>query len=332
MNNNPKKKASIYRILIGFLSSGIAILFIINLIDIKEVKTLLSTASYKNLPWVILCFFGTMFARSMSWKTVLNHKISFSRSFWALNQGYILNNFLPFRLGELGRAVSLNITENIPVVKGITSILIDRIFDITILGGILLVSFPIMIGSNWQAFAPWWLFILLIVGILTLFLIIKFPEIVKSIISKLFSKENKFTNFIATKAISILDEIATFTNQGILFQVSGWMTLAWLFNIAWYAFLLTSFIENVTLLNAAFIMSVASLGVAIPSTPGYIGIFEGTVASAFALLAIDAEIGLAFAIAAHLVYFIITSTLGAFALAKDGFSILEMYQNIRSEQ
>ena len=138
-----KKQINNFSVLIGISSSILAIILMGLFLDIDEVKLVLTEADYRNLPWVIVCFFGTMFAISMSWKTVLSHKISFSRSFWTLNQGYILNNFLPFRLGELGRAFSLSITENIPVVKGITSILIDRIFDITILGGILLSFLPL---------------------------------------------------------------------------------------------------------------------------------------------------------------------------------------------
>ena len=74
----------------------------------------LRLADYSKLPIVIVLFLGTILARAIAWRTILQEKISFPRSFWTLNEGYLFNNILPFRLGEVARAFLLNQTNRIP--------------------------------------------------------------------------------------------------------------------------------------------------------------------------------------------------------------------------
>ena len=43
-------------------------------------------------------------ARGFLWRILLQEKASYSQVFFTLAEGYFLNNFLPFRLGEIARA------------------------------------------------------------------------------------------------------------------------------------------------------------------------------------------------------------------------------------
>ena len=112
-------------------------------------------------------------------------------------------------------------------------------------------------------------------------------------------------------------------------RVLFWMLITWVFNVAWYVILLSAFVPEAKLLWGVFAVSAVSLGVAAPSTPAYIGIYEAVQVGALTLFGIEESTALAYAIVAHSIYFILTVTVGAIGLARDGLSLGDVYRGIR---
>ena len=80
--SRPKKKKSNWLgVTIGLLVSGGALAVMFYLLDFMKVIEALQTIDLGAMPLVMVFFFGTLLARSAAWRTILQDKISFSKSF-----------------------------------------------------------------------------------------------------------------------------------------------------------------------------------------------------------------------------------------------------------
>jgi uncharacterized protein (TIRG00374 family) len=111
-----------------------------------------------------------------------------------------------------------------------------------------------------------------------------------------------------------------------------WLTLDWAIAIFQYYVLIRAFIPEATLLWASFALMVAALGIAAPSSPGGVGVFEAAIVGALALFGVEASVALAAAITAHLIQYLVTGVLGVYALFKDGESLTGLYRRVRQIQ
>ncbi|MCC6957861.1 MAG: flippase-like domain-containing protein, partial [Anaerolineales bacterium] len=96
-------RANWRRLAPGLLVSAVALGVIFYLIDLERFLEALRLADYR---YVILLFGITLVwlaVRSLAWRTLLSEQARYGQVFLTLNEGYLLNNVLPLRLGEVGR-------------------------------------------------------------------------------------------------------------------------------------------------------------------------------------------------------------------------------------
>lgn len=109
MNAEGRSKFSgVGRWLPGLIISAIAIWLLFSFSNWQEV---IQTVSSIKLNWLfpaLIIFVISLGLRALSWMILLQNKAPYGRVFLALNEGYLLNNIFPFRLGELGRAFLLS--------------------------------------------------------------------------------------------------------------------------------------------------------------------------------------------------------------------------------
>jgi len=96
--------------------------------------------------------------------------------------------------------------------------------------------------------------------------------------------------------------------------------------------LMLAFIPQARPLWAGFGLATASLGVALPSSPSYIGIFEGVWIGALALFEVPFSTALAYAIIAHVLHVLISVVFGVYALSSEGETIGALYDQIRKKR
>jgi uncharacterized membrane protein YbhN (UPF0104 family) len=81
-----------------------------------------------------------------------------------------------------------------------------------------------------------------------------------------------------------------------------------------------------------FVLGVLSMGIAVPSAPAALGVYEAAVVGALSLLGVPAAPALAFALLAHLMHIAVTGLIGAYGLFRDGESLSGLYQRVRGFQ
>src|SRR5215204_4117699 len=86
--------------------------------------------------------------RTIVWRTLLRNRASYSEVFWTIGEGYLLNNFLPFRLGEIGRAFLLSRKSDMQFMEILPTIVIERAVDLGFSAAIFLTALPFVVGSE----------------------------------------------------------------------------------------------------------------------------------------------------------------------------------------
>jgi uncharacterized membrane protein YbhN (UPF0104 family) len=124
--------------------------------------------------------------------------------------------------------------------------------------------------------------------------------------------------------LSVLTDGARFA------RAAGWMVLNWVVALGQYYLLMTAFFPKALFLWAAFSLGVGALGLAAPSSPGSVGVMELSLVGALAVFGLNPSVALVFALTSHLLQYLTTGLIGAYGLARDGESLVDLYRKLRS--
>jgi uncharacterized membrane protein YbhN (UPF0104 family) len=78
----------------------------------------------------------------------------------------------------------------------------------------------------------------------------------------------------------------------------------------------------------AFANTTLALGIALPSAPAGLGIYESSIVAGLKLFNIDESIALAFALIMHVSQFVLIGILGIYALSRDGYSLKNLFSQL----
>lgn len=110
--------------------------------EILEIKSHFINANYNCIYFAIFIAFLGSASRAYRWKYALDqmgYKTTFANNFMAVSIGYLMNLTVP-RSGEISRALVLKKYNNVPFDKGFGSIIAERIIDMIILLGFIIVA------------------------------------------------------------------------------------------------------------------------------------------------------------------------------------------------
>lgn len=119
----------------GFLFSGTALYFAFRNVPISDLLAYMQTINYMwILPSLLLISICFGF-RVLRWQIILasSHTVGFWAAFHPLMIGFMLNCVLPARLGELARPAILYKNNHVPLTTGIATVVTERLFDLVLL-------------------------------------------------------------------------------------------------------------------------------------------------------------------------------------------------------
>ena len=173
-SNNSSLWLNLRKWLPGLLISGVALWLVLRTISWQDVGTALATMSVVTLLLAILVYIISMLARAICWQTLLQRKVPFKRAFFVLNEGYMLNNIFPFRLGEIGRAVIMGNSSAVGMLPVFSTIIVERSYDLAIAATLLLSTLSLALAMDWARPIALLILALVIVGLITLFVLARF--------------------------------------------------------------------------------------------------------------------------------------------------------------
>jgi uncharacterized protein (TIRG00374 family) len=285
----------------------------------------LSSVDARYLLLGVAIFLLSMGARAACWRILIGRPVSLWRVLAALNEGYLLNNVLPWRMGELGRALLLGKQPGLSTPGVLSSILVERMYDIVLAVALLVSLLPWAAGASWAPRAALAGAAVVLLGAVILWLLLRRPQVVERILPRLPGGLAGWQS----RWLAFRDGLTALERPRSLATSFAWMLASWLLAAVEYWAVIRSVLPGASLLWAGFMLTITLLGVAIPSSPGYLGVFEAAGAAALATFGVPAGQALAAALILHGMVYVIASTLGAVALAADGATLVGLYREVR---
>ncbi len=312
----------------GALISLVLVGVIVYFVDWSRVLAAARSADYRILAVAIALGFAWLFVRAVVWRTLLRDRTPYRETMLALSEGYLLNNFLPFRLGEIGRAFLLSRKTGLQFAEILPTIVIERATDLAYTAAIFLASLPFVTGAAGANRIGLIVGILVIVGLLAMYLVARNDRWALDAFHKISARWPSVQRFGGSLLESFLTGLAVLTDGWVFLRFLFWMTINWGMAIVLYYLIIRAFFPQAQLSWGMFVLGAAAFGGAVPSLPGAVGTFEGALGGALTLLTGDQSTALAVALTAHLVNYLTSLVLGGYALAREGQTLSGIYQQL----
>lgn len=227
------------------------------------------------------------------------------RSFFAMQIGGLAcNNVLPVRIGEFLRAGWLSRDARISGGRAFGSVVLDRICDV------LTVAVLFAIGLQAVASAEW--LVRMAVGALLAVIAIALVLVFARLYSR--RRGHHPTSSERGRVMTVLRETVVMLGQPIgRHRAATWLGLSactWILSAVASTLVGRALGIDLSPLEAVFITSALALGVAIPSSPGYIGTYQWIGVAALGLLDVPVEQALAFSILMQATWYVPTTLVG----------------------
>ncbi len=202
------------------------------------------------------------------------------------------NLIVPARLGDVVRVFVLKHEYNTSYKTGISSLVVERLFDILMVAFIGLAALPFILN------VPDWVYILVIVPIV---LVAVFFAVL--LVAGRFRSQNKYV----TLFLSMLEEVGNASlspRSVVLLAVSS--VVIWLLDIGVCVAVVAMFQQEIPFAVVALAIVVGNLVKAIPITPGGIGTYELSLSIIFQLAGVSPVNATLIAVIDHLVKNLVT--------------------------
>ena len=312
----------------GLIISVIFITLILVFVDFRKLVEAISQADVRWLGVSVLVAITWLSVRGVVWRALLRGKAPYRDVFLTLNEGYLLNNFLPLRVGELGRAFLLSRKTNLTFMEILPTVIIERVLDLAFSAIILLSAVPFVAGApDTLKQAAYVASGLVVVGLFSMYLLARNHVWALGIFEKMglrWPVLQRFGGFLK----SLFEGLAILTDGWLFLRVLGLMTINWGIGIVQFLVILLAFFPNAQVVWAMFGLGAAAFGGAIPALPGGVGTFEGIMGAAVFLLSGDEARSFAAAIVTHVLSYVVSGAIGIYALSREGQTLSGVYQEL----
>ncbi len=316
----------------GLVISLGAIAAILYFVDLERFVAALRSADYRFVLAVLGTALVWLVLRAMVWHTILRGRARYPDVFLTMCEGYLLNNFLPFRLGEIGRAFLLGRKTGLGFLEVLPSVIIERVLDLAFAAAILLSAVPFVVGAAAAGQIALVIGVLVLAGLVVLYLLARNREWALRLFARLSARRPNLQARGGEFLSSLFTGLAVLTDGWLFVKVLAWMTLNWAVACVQYYLLIRAFFPQAQPAWALFGLGAVAFGNAIPSLPGAVGTFEGALAGALTIVSGNESASLAAALTAHLVNYLLTGVIGLAALSREGETLAGIYRQLRRRQ
>ena len=314
----------------GAIISIVLIAAILYFVDLGAMVEAVRHANFPLLLFAFLVGFLWLLIRALVWRTLLRDRPSFSDVFWTIGEGYLLNNFLPFRLGELGRAFLLSRKTGMQFMEILPTIVIERATDLGYSAVVLLAALPYVVGAKGTERIGIIVGIVVLIGFVILYLLARYNQWAQDLFHRLSARWTPLQKFGGSFLESFFTGLGVLTDSWLFLRFLFWMTLNWAVAIFSYYLIIRAFFPQAQIVWGMFGLGAAAFGGAIPSLPGAVGTFEGAFGGAITLLTGDESTALAVALTGRLYNYINSGVIGGIGLLREGQTLSGIYQQLKN--
>jgi uncharacterized protein (TIRG00374 family) len=313
-------------VLLGVAISGVLLWLAVRGLRLDEVWG--HIRQVRPLPLLLAVTLATLTfpLRAVRWRLLLaepgGRPVRFTPAWHAVAIGFMGNNLLPLRAGEVMRAYAVGRLAPVRTTSALASIAVERAFDaltvVAMLGiglGTAGFSEEVRIGTLPVAALARRVAVLTGAVFVAAALVLLLPETTERLIRRLVPFPG-----LARRLVMILEGLraglSSLRSPARMLGTALWSVVVWGVNALSYFVLFPAFGVEADLGAALVVQGAVVFGVALPSSPGYIGVFELAVVVSLALYGVAQGPAFAFAVTYHAATFLPIILLGMYSLAR----------------
>ena len=309
-----------WRLWLGLVITASLLLLLVDQVDLGKVRDAVAQADYVYVAPAIALYFVAVYFRALRWRYLLApmQLLPVSRLYPVVVIGYMANNLLPARLGELVRAYYLARREHLNTSATVATVAVERVYDGLTLLAFAAVTAPLLLalgsfsGANDTSRTIW----IVVAGLTIAFFLggltfltalaalprfLEFVEWWTGMVPHRFRHKVQQLVHTFVQGLSILNSPRKHLG---LFLLS---VPVWLFEGATYFLIGNSFgIDQmfdsvwVWVLVVLLVTATSNLATSVPTAIGGIGPFEYVAQQTLLALGVGASVGTAYALVVHL--------------------------------
>jgi len=319
-----------WRFWLGIAISLVCLALVLRNVDYRKVLDALRTADYIWLIPASVPYVGTIASKVFRWQLLFPDEYQPLRRrnlFSALMISYALNTILPARLGELARAYVVGETERVSKSLALSTIVVEKVLDVLTLLLFLILLLPFVMLPSWiqrtaLIMAP------LFLGLLAVILGLTYRRertlrLASSVLKRIPRLDADQVLKSVESALAGFDVLRSPRRNAVLW---GWSFVVWATGALFILFVMYAFHIDAPPAAAVLLLCVTSLGMTVPSSPGYIGVYHWLVVSTLLIFNVNRESALSFAFALHALTFLPLTLAGIFCMMKENYSLQTIQQ------
>jgi glycosyltransferase 2 family protein len=321
MDSPVNSRKTISRILywaLAFVFAAVLLYFSLRGIRWSSVWHTLSHANRGLIALTCVITTGSLFLRALRWRVLLQAgaPVSVPTAFWATAAGYFGNNFLPARAGEVIRTVMVSGSSGLSKTFVLTTALSERLCDaisLVLISSIVLLALPSKPGWFARAATPF--AILGVAGVAVIAVLPKLQPFCQACLHRV-----PVPPGLRSRLLHVLDQVLvgmrSFHDSKRLIAFIGLTLVIWFSDAGGTVIGMRALGLPGTLPIALLLTTGLALGSALPSTPGYVGIYQFVAVSVLTPFGFSKTDAIAYILLLQAVQYALISFWGALGMIK----------------
>lgn len=324
------------RSIIGALCSVLLLWWTLRDIDLAAVAGILRASDTALFALATVSGTAIVGIRARKWRPILEPvagRVPFGPLWRSAAIGVMVNNVVPLRAGEVARAFALSReAPTVPMTTALGTLVVDRLFDVLV---VVLMLGAAMLGPDFPAHvtvAGRTMGDLARLGVgvagtalAACYVVALRPAWITGAAGALAARVSPRQRDVVVGAVELAVSSLAVLRDGrrfaaiLLWTILHWGTHALSF---WLAFRAVGI--EVPASAALFLQGIIAIGVAVPSSPGFFGVFEAAATVGLAVYGVPKDLAVSWALAYHLLTFVPITVIGAVYFARLGMNLRDV--------
>ena len=320
-------------------------------LDYSSTWDALRSANYVYFLPALALYFIAVFFRTLRWRFLLAPLGSFKlgRLYSIVVIGYMANNLLPLRLGELVRAYYIGEREKVSASASLATIVLERVFDgLALLLFLAVAAVGLAVAEDVDVLGKGNGVMSLLVAVLlaALFVVVLaaltlvarsrgFSDRLVALAGRL-PRAGPQVGALLMRFLGGLESLRSPRRQASVLLLSApvWLAEGAMYLVVAFSFGIQDQLSALALVLAVMFLvtAAANLVLSLPSSQGGIGPFELLTKLALVLVGIKESVAVAYAVGLHLLLLVPVTLLGLAFLWRDNVSLAQLARRGRVEQ
>lgn len=349
------------RFWIGIAISIIALGFAFRQVDFGQVWAAVTGANYWFLLASLVPLFLFLILRAFRWRLLFypQQGLHIRNLFAVINIGYLLSNIFPARLGDVARAYLIGDTEDVRRASAFSTIVAERVLDALCAVGGFFIVLPFAPLPEWMIRSGMVIGAAALAAVAVFVVLVRRREWTLRLLDRMLRAVHwpncetmaRFWGRLAERtrirflaglpwversdlerlAGSLIDGFSGITTLRLGPRLLLWSIAIWAVISAYYWLVLLAFDPGQPYVAGLAVSSITALGMTIPASPGYIGVFEFLTRETMVLFGMTPELGLSYALVAHAIVYTLYTLLGLASMFQQNLTYTEIQERITAE-